>query len=152
MLFFCSYLICPGVQQKRNKINEVCNFSFGRYLILRPKFTRLLVLWQHALFQQLFLTMCLPIKQVNVDRKLRVEAYPHFMEKKGVESYHSISILGRIYDETEKVISQQCDEQIGMLSLSIALHCHFLSLIFWFSLITWTWVVWMYTHTLNQLI
>ena len=60
--------------------------------------------------------MSLPIKQVNVDRNLRVQAYPHFMEKKGFDSYHSTSILGRIYDETDRVIWQQCDEQIRKLS------------------------------------
>ncbi|OQU81143.1 hypothetical protein SORBI_3006G016700 [Sorghum bicolor] len=54
--------------------------------------------------------------KVTVDRNLRVEAYPHFMEKKG-KSYHSTSILGKIYDETEKIISQQCDEQIQITTL-----------------------------------
>ncbi|PUZ46205.1 hypothetical protein GQ55_7G031800 [Panicum hallii var. hallii] len=56
---------------------------------------------------------------VKVDRNLRVEAYPHFMEKKGFESYHSTSILGRIYDETEKAISQQSenDKQIQITML-----------------------------------
>jgi hypothetical protein len=82
---------------------------------IKVHFTRLLVSWQHALFQQLFLAMSLPIKQVIVDRKLRVQSYPHFMEKKGFDSYHSTSILGRIYDETDRVISQQC-EQIRKLS------------------------------------
>ena len=62
--------------------------------------------------------MFMLIKQVKVDRDLRVEAYPHFMEKKGFKSYHSTSILGRIYDETEKAISQQSenDKQIRKLS------------------------------------
>ncbi|PUZ46203.1 hypothetical protein GQ55_7G031800 [Panicum hallii var. hallii] len=57
--------------------------------------------------------------KVKVDRNLRVEAYPHFMEKKGFESYHSTSILGRIYDETEKAISQQSenDKQIQITML-----------------------------------
>ncbi|KAF8650247.1 hypothetical protein HU200_064005 [Digitaria exilis] len=57
--------------------------------------------------------------KVIIDRDLRVEAYPHFMEKKGFTSYHSISILGRIYDETEKTILQQCenDRQIQITML-----------------------------------
>ncbi|KAK8448414.1 hypothetical protein SEVIR_7G003552v4 [Setaria viridis] len=57
--------------------------------------------------------------KIKVDRELRVEKYPHFMEKKGFESYHSISILGRIFDETEKAILQRSEDdkqiQITML-------------------------------------
>ncbi|KAG2481635.1 hypothetical protein PVAP13_J096570 [Panicum virgatum] len=57
--------------------------------------------------------------KVKVDCDLRVEAYPHFMEKKGFESYHSTSIPGRIYDETEKAILQQSenDKQIQITML-----------------------------------
>ncbi|CAL5035666.1 unnamed protein product [Urochloa decumbens] len=57
--------------------------------------------------------------KINIDRDLRVEAYPHFMEKKGFASYHSMSILGRIYDETEKAILQRFedDKEIQMTML-----------------------------------
>ena len=86
--------------------------------ILRPKFTELFSFVTACSASILFHAMFVLIKQVKVDRDLRVEAYPHFMEKKGFKSYHSTSILGRIYDETEKAISQQSenDKQIRKLS------------------------------------
>ncbi|XP_057538273.1 probable RNA-dependent RNA polymerase 5 isoform X3 [Amaranthus tricolor] len=39
---------------------------------------------------------------VNVPRELTVETYPHYMEKTSLPSYHSESILGKIYDEAHK--------------------------------------------------
>ncbi|WVZ83826.1 hypothetical protein U9M48_030925 [Paspalum notatum var. saurae] len=57
----------------------------------------------------LFLALFLPIKQVQVRHSLKVKAYPHFMEKEKFEPYHSISILGRIYDETKKAALQQSE-------------------------------------------
>ncbi|WVZ83865.1 hypothetical protein U9M48_030961 [Paspalum notatum var. saurae] len=47
--------------------------------------------------------------KVQVRHSLKVKAYPHFMEKERFESYHSISILGRIYDETKKAALQQSE-------------------------------------------
>ncbi|KAL6627248.1 hypothetical protein ACP70R_030974 [Stipagrostis hirtigluma subsp. patula] len=49
--------------------------------------------------------------KINVGRDLMIDSYPHFMEKKGFPSYHSSSILGKIYDEVGKEISRQADNE-----------------------------------------
>ncbi|XP_024185026.1 probable RNA-dependent RNA polymerase 3 [Rosa chinensis] len=40
--------------------------------------------------------------EVVVPKELKVREFPHFMEKKNQESYHSSSILGSIYDKVEE--------------------------------------------------
>ncbi|TVU21359.1 hypothetical protein EJB05_30989, partial [Eragrostis curvula] len=45
--------------------------------------------------------------KIKVDHDLKVSEYPHFMEKKGLASYRSSSILGRMYDKVDEAISQQ---------------------------------------------
>ncbi|XP_062017278.1 probable RNA-dependent RNA polymerase 3 [Rosa rugosa] len=40
--------------------------------------------------------------KVVVPKELKVKKFPHFMEKKPLDSYHSISILGSIYDKVDE--------------------------------------------------
>lgn len=44
--------------------------------------------------------------KINVPHTLRVKEYPHYMERETYPSYHSTSVLGKIYDEA-KAMSQQ---------------------------------------------
>jgi len=63
--------------------------------------------------------------QLEVDRADRVTLFPHFMERKGnnerkgKDSYHSISIWGILYDAADKAIKQHSEKvqaiQISML-------------------------------------
>ncbi|CAM0880235.1 unnamed protein product [Alopecurus aequalis] len=51
--------------------------------------------------------------KINVPSDLMVKKYPHFMDRK--QCYHSNSILGKIYDEAEKVQS----ENVGPIEISL---------------------------------
>uniref|UniRef100_A0A453EDM5 RNA-dependent RNA polymerase n=1 Tax=Aegilops tauschii subsp. strangulata TaxID=200361 RepID=A0A453EDM5_AEGTS len=45
--------------------------------------------------------------KINVPAELTAKKYPHYMDRK--ESYHSTSILGKIYDEAEKKQSEKVE-------------------------------------------
>ena len=63
-----------------------------------------------------FNSFVLPSKQLEVDRADRVTLFPHFMERKGnnerkgKDSYHSISIWGILYDAADKAIKQHSEK------------------------------------------
>ena len=74
---------------------------------------KLLALIDNVLY---FNSFVLPSKQLEVDRADRVTLFPHFMERKGnnerkgKDSYHSISIWGILYDAADKAIKQHSEK------------------------------------------
>lgn len=56
--------------------------------------------------------------KINIEDDLMIKQYPHFMHRKAYSSYHSTSILGRIYDEADKLILLQ-SENVRPIDISL---------------------------------
>jgi RNA-dependent RNA polymerase len=65
--------------------------------------------------------LCLSFKQIDVPRALRVKEYPHYMEREKFPSYHSSSVLGKMYDEAKAMDEQS--ENIPAISKLLFLVC-----------------------------
>ncbi|KAM0921110.1 hypothetical protein ACQ4PT_007016 [Festuca glaucescens] len=55
--------------------------------------------------------------KIDVPRALRVKEYPHYMEREKFPSYHSSSVLGKIYDEAKAMAEQS--ENIPAINISV---------------------------------
>jgi len=96
----------------------------------------------HFIFQPIF------SKQIKIPEYLMVKEYPHFLEQK--RSYHSTSLLGKIYDQS-KLHQSETVPPISKL-LFLAASCYFSSLCnSVFSLITHIHVFWNRSHFLHAL-
>lgn len=64
-----------------------------------------LLMFLILLSYQILVLPLLLLSKVYIPKRLKVDKFPHFLQKK--ESYHSTSVLGEIYDRVEKFKAEE---------------------------------------------